>query len=145
MFRWIQSTQSPLYQDSAWYLEPSWSINLPNLYSTRVAFHHSDEAGTTPLTIPSATSSHIPLENSWGTTTKPSRRRRPLRVTRQRPHLMISLMPQRSTNWCKCTRWLSISLECNPNQYEWERREEGLQICSHVFQMASLSLLNPCT
>jgi hypothetical protein len=34
-----------------------WSTNLPNLDSTRVAFHRFGEASTMPLTITTATSS----------------------------------------------------------------------------------------
>ena len=46
--------------------EPDWSMNLSNLDFIRVAFHHSGEASTKPLTIITAAPSQSSLKSSTG-------------------------------------------------------------------------------
>jgi hypothetical protein len=50
----------------------------------------------------------------------------------------------------QCTRWLSISLECNPNQYEWERERKGSNMLTsvpngliHTFNLGNTSIYSP--
>jgi hypothetical protein len=46
--------------------ESDWLMNLSKLDSIRVAFHHSSEASTIPLTITTVTSSQSSLNSSTG-------------------------------------------------------------------------------
>lgn len=45
-------------------------------------------------------------------------------------------------NLMQCTRWLSNSLECNPNQYEWERGRGKAPICSQSVPNVLLPAFN---
>jgi hypothetical protein len=115
-------------------------MNLSNLDSTRVAFHPSGEASKPPLTTTIATSPQSSSRVRRGTTTKPYRRRQSPRVTSQLTSLDDLPSASKINNLKQHTRWLSISLECNHNQYEQEReRRGGAPICSQVFQIASIA------
>jgi hypothetical protein len=117
--------------------KPTWNQwTSPNLLSTRDALHHSGEVSSrTSHNNRSKASSQTSWRAQRSTTSKPSRRRQPPRVTSRWRLLEELLVPQCSNYQCNALGSLNLTKKAILKACEWERVKRVLQRVFQVFKM----------
>jgi hypothetical protein len=117
--------------------KPTWNQwTSPNLLSTRDALHHSGEVSSrTSHNNRSKASSQTSWRAQRSTTSKPSRRRQPPRVTSRWCLLEELLVPQCSNYQCNALGSLNLTKKAILKACEWERVKRVLQRVFQVFKV----------